>query len=109
MEASDTVLLTSKYEGLPNVAVEAALAGTPMVAYGVSGIREVVERYKTGYVVEKNDVDALTTRLGDVYYNKIQLRKDIQKSQDLIKKIFNEKHMVQKKMELYDNLINRLK
>jgi glycosyltransferase involved in cell wall biosynthesis len=109
MESSDVVLLTSKYEGLPNVAVEAALAGTPMVAYDVSGIREVVEKYNTGYVVSKNNINELTETLEDVYNKRYQFRQDILKSKEYINGIFNEKHMVQQKMELYDSLLKRLK
>ena len=42
MQASDAVLLPSRFEGLPNVAVESVLAQTPLLSYPVLGVGEVI-------------------------------------------------------------------
>ena len=46
----DVFLLTSKFEGTPNVVLEASLLGIPVVATDTGGTREAIEDGKTGYV-----------------------------------------------------------
>jgi glycosyltransferase involved in cell wall biosynthesis len=48
----DLVVLTSEAEGIPGVAIEAAMAGCPMVTVPVGGVAEVVEHGVTGVVLE---------------------------------------------------------
>ncbi len=43
LAAADVVVLPSYREGMPRVAMEAAAAGRPVVAYDVRGVREVVD------------------------------------------------------------------
>lgn len=63
MAASDAVLHTSKYEGLPNILVEAALAKRPVVTYKVSGAGEVVDEGITGFIVSQGDIEGAVERL----------------------------------------------
>jgi glycosyltransferase involved in cell wall biosynthesis len=48
----DLALLTSDSEGIPGVAIEALMAGCPMVTVAVGGVTEVVEHGVTGLVLE---------------------------------------------------------
>ncbi len=59
IHAADVLVLPSKYEGLPNVLVEAGLAGRPAVAYDVSGANEVLIHERTGYIIAANDENRL--------------------------------------------------
>jgi len=59
MAASDGLVLASRWEGLPNVILEACLAGLPVVATSVGGVTEIIEDERTGFVVPPDDVDAL--------------------------------------------------
>jgi len=49
-QALDTVLLTSRSEGLPVALIEAAAAGLPVVATPVGGVPELVAHERTGYL-----------------------------------------------------------
>jgi glycosyltransferase involved in cell wall biosynthesis len=49
-EALDTVLLTSRSEGLPVALIEAAAAGLPVVATSVGGVGELVAHERTGWL-----------------------------------------------------------
>jgi glycosyltransferase involved in cell wall biosynthesis len=53
-------------EGLPNVVVEAAASGLPVVGTNHSGIPEAIEHEISGFLVPENDAGALAARLGDV-------------------------------------------
>jgi len=52
---ADVLLLPSIIEGLPGVILEAFYCKTPVVAYNVGGIGEVVINNKTGYLVPKGN------------------------------------------------------
>ncbi len=47
----DSVLLSSRTEGLPVALIEAGAAGLPVVAFGVGGVEELVMHERTGIVV----------------------------------------------------------
>ena len=66
LSVADVAVLTSYWEGLPRVAVQAALAGLPVVAYDVEGASEVVTSGKTGFLVPVGDRKALADRVMDV-------------------------------------------
>lgn len=57
---ADVLVLPSLREGLPGVILEAGVAGVPVVAYDVGGVKEVVKDGVTGVVVPMGDVKALT-------------------------------------------------
>ena len=59
LACADVVVLPSYREGVPRVAMEAAAAGRPVVAYDVRGVREVVDP-ATGLLVARGDTTALT-------------------------------------------------
>ena len=48
----DLALLTSEAEGIPGVAIEALMAGCPMVSVPVGGVTEVIEHGRTGIVLD---------------------------------------------------------
>jgi glycosyltransferase involved in cell wall biosynthesis len=48
----DLALLTSEAEGIPGVAIEALMAGCPMVSVPVGGVAEVIEDGHTGLVLD---------------------------------------------------------
>jgi glycosyltransferase involved in cell wall biosynthesis len=55
----DAFVQSSHTEGLPNVLLEAAAAGVPVVATDVGGTRELVVNATTGLIVPANDPQAL--------------------------------------------------
>ena len=59
LAASDVLVLPSRFEGLPIVALEAMAAGVPVVGTRVCGTAEVVVDGQTGRLVDPDDPDAL--------------------------------------------------
>ena len=57
MQAADLFLMTSLWEGLPLVLLEAMAAALPVVGYEVDGVREVVRAGETGLTVGVGSID----------------------------------------------------
>jgi glycogen(starch) synthase len=66
LSAADAVVLPSKYEPFGIVALEAAAAGTPLVASTAGGLGEVVRDGDTGLSFTPGDVDALGSAVRSV-------------------------------------------
>ncbi len=66
---SDVFVLTSLYEGLPKVLLEAGAAALPAISTAIPGADEVIVNGETGYLVAPGDVEGMaeriTTLLGD--------------------------------------------
>ena len=67
---SNALMLTSQYgESFPNVLLEAMSASVPVIASNISGIPEIIEDGRNGYIVKKKDAsqfaDALLRILSD--------------------------------------------
>jgi len=60
LAAADLLVLTSDWEGMPNVILEAMSVGTPAVATDVGGVREIISDGVNGYVVPPRNVERLT-------------------------------------------------
>jgi len=55
MNAADAYVMSSFYEGMPMVLLEASATGLPVVATDVGGNREIVAEGQTGYLVSSRD------------------------------------------------------
>ena len=62
--AFDLYVQASETEGLPNVVLEAAAAGLPIVATAVGGTIEILTADRDGLLVEPRSADALATAIG---------------------------------------------
>jgi glycosyltransferase involved in cell wall biosynthesis len=67
--AADALLLPSRLDNLPNTAVESIACGTPVAAFDVGGVPEVVRPGETGVLAPLGDVaglaDAVRRLIGD--------------------------------------------
>lgn len=64
--SSACLLMSSRFEGLPLVAMEAAWLGRPVVAFDVPGVDEAIVHGETGILVAHDDVDALGRAAADL-------------------------------------------
>lgn len=58
-----TLLLPSRSEGLPLTVLESLSSGTPVVAFDVGGLSDVVESGRNGYLVPPSNIAELISAL----------------------------------------------
>jgi glycosyltransferase involved in cell wall biosynthesis len=63
LAASDCLVMSSDFEGLPMVALEAMASSRPVVATNVGSLPAMVDHGRTGLLVPKGDVSALAEAL----------------------------------------------
>jgi len=73
--AMDLLAFPSYREGLPNVVLEAQLAGLPVVGYRATGTVDAVDEGKTGLLVPVSDTTALTDAASTVLNDSAMLEK----------------------------------
>jgi glycosyltransferase involved in cell wall biosynthesis len=70
MAAADLLVLTSDYEAMPYVLLEAAALGLPIVSTEVGGARQIVRDGRNGLVVPPRDAVALRSAVAKVLRNR---------------------------------------
>lgn len=60
LSAADGFVLSSAWEGMPNVVMEALAAGVPVVATQVGGVSELVQAGDSGFLVPPRNPEALS-------------------------------------------------
>lgn len=100
----DLFVQSSFTEGLPNVLLESAVAGVPVVATDVGGTAEIVEDGVTGYLVPSGDASALANRIIGVLSDGADRVHKALASQDRAKQLFT----FEKQAESYERLFAQL-
>lgn len=75
LETSVSLVMPSRFEGLPLVALEAAWAGRPIVGTEVPGLRRAVQDNVTGRLVPPDDTVALSAALLEVVRDRERARR----------------------------------
>lgn len=103
LAAATVVTLTSRFEGLPRVVVEALAARRAVVAMAVNGVVEVIEDGGNGFLVPEGDVAALTERVGRILDDG-DLRRRLENRAGDGLDAFDRDIMVHQQEELYEEL-----
>lgn len=74
LAAVDLLLLTSDAEGIPGIAIEAQMAGCPVVTFPLGGVAEVVEDGITGVVLPVASTALMAQRVGELLDEPERLR-----------------------------------
>ncbi|MCI0454086.1 MAG: glycosyltransferase family 4 protein [Candidatus Dadabacteria bacterium] len=95
-----TIKNAENIEGLPNVVLEAASRGKPIIAGIPGGSKEVFEHGKSGYVVNGENIDEIATCILDLLKNEGRASAFGLSAKQRIEKIFTEEKMIDSYLEV---------
>jgi len=101
MKSFDIFLLTSLFEGTPNVLIEAQLFGLPVVSTDAGGSKETFAINETGFCAKSRDPFELAD-LVQIFIDNDDLRNKINKiAPEVVQNKFNFNKMIEKTIDLY--------
>jgi hypothetical protein len=105
MKTFDVFLLTSRWEGLPRVLLEARAAGIPVVATKVGGVEEVIVEGRHGWLSVAGDISTLSEGVARTLRERgVHSAGGVGFSETLPKE-FHLEEMVKQYESLYDRLL----
>jgi glycosyltransferase involved in cell wall biosynthesis len=104
LAALDVLVLTSLWEGLPRVLVQAAATGVPSVTFDVEGAHEIVRDGVTGYVVPSKNVGVLADRVANLLADPAKARAMGQAARSMVHDGWTIETMVAEIAALYEEL-----
>jgi glycosyltransferase involved in cell wall biosynthesis len=107
MRAAELLVLTSQWEGLPNVVLEAMAAGTPVVATAAEGVRDLLENGQTGTVVPLRGDSGLSEAIRLALRDKERSSDAARKAQAVVKERFTWPRVADDYSRLYDEILGR--
>ncbi|GAB3535563.1 hypothetical protein GCM10027443_24980 [Pontibacter brevis] len=103
------LLLPSIIEGLPGVILEAMHYKTPVVAYKVGGVGEVVSTGKTGWLLEAGDEKAFAEAIKEVVSNSEKTADIVLNAYQQVNKHYMNEEIAHSFLNLYQGLLKRKK
>ena len=61
--ASDLFILPSRQDNLPGTGIESQACGTPVIAFDIGGLSDVIEDQKTGILIKPFDTESLSAEI----------------------------------------------
>jgi glycosyltransferase involved in cell wall biosynthesis len=104
---STMLLMPSRDDSLPLVALEAAWMARPVVAARVGGLPEVVVDQQTGLLFESEDIGGLANAVSFLLENPEAAKKMGQAARDRVQTVFSWEKHVNAYDALYQKLINK--
>lgn len=104
LTAADLVVLPSRWEGMPNVVLEAMAARRAVVATRVEGTEDLVVPGESGWLVPPNDPDALAAALIEAADDRARLRRYGAAGRTIVERAFTQAAVVAR----YDRIWSRV-
>jgi len=105
MLEADIIILPSRSEGIPNVALEAMALGKPLIATAVGGTPEVVEHEKSGLLVPSDHPEFLAEAIIRICNDPKLVNRLREGAQSRVRKHFSVTNRCRKLVELYSSLL----
>jgi glycosyltransferase involved in cell wall biosynthesis len=102
---ADLVCFPSYHEGLPRALLEAASCELPIVAYDVSGCREIVINNENGYLLPFRDENGLFQAIMKLLESPELRRKMGLKGRQIVMNNFTDKIVISKTTDVWEELI----
>ena len=104
MAASQMVVLASKWEGMPNVLMEAMALSKPVIALSAEGVRELLHDTNPIQLVQRHDFEAFATSIIHIAQDPLLAASIGQQNRQRIQQHFSLRTMVDAYEQLYLSL-----
>jgi glycosyltransferase involved in cell wall biosynthesis len=104
--SADIFLLTSDFEGTPNVVLEAMACGLPVVAANVGDVSQLVMDGQTGFLVERDNEDELARRVLWLIENPPERRQFSRNARERVVQNFSENQLKENLLSIYEKFLN---
>ena len=101
LSSFDLLLLASRWEGTPNVVIEAQAVGTPAVVCGDGGAREALSHGVTGLFVEQPTTDALAAAVSSLLDDDARRRRFADAGPAFVAERFGLERMLSETRDIY--------
>ena len=105
LAATDLSVLSSNYEGLANVLLEAMAAGVPVVSTAYAGVDELVTDGVQGFVVSMDDAAALAGRVCELLADDPLRRRMGEAGREAVARRFSIEAMGQRLLSVYEGAL----
>ncbi|MCK4513249.1 glycosyltransferase, partial [bacterium] len=105
LRAMDVFVLTSLWEGLPRVVLQALATGVPVLAYDTAGIAEAVVEGKNGHLVPRGAVGEMAALLTVLVEDPLRRAAMSRAASEEFDRSFSEEQMILDLENLYDDMI----
>jgi len=106
IKSADLFVLSSLWEGMPNVVLEAMALKCPVIATAVAGIPELLDDGNAGIIVTPDDVEGLTAAIATAMSDLEAMKLLVNHAQFLVNKEFTWERVQQDYEQLYLDLLN---
>jgi glycosyltransferase involved in cell wall biosynthesis len=107
MGVFDIFIFTSLMEGLPQVLVQAAAAGRPIVSFEVEGAEEIIREGINGFIVSSGDIDGLAEKVNYLLSNLEKAKEMGRHGKEIIGDRWDIVNMKERIGAIYDKLVNK--
>jgi glycosyltransferase involved in cell wall biosynthesis len=104
MAASDAVLMTSHFEGMPLTLIEAMLAGTAVVSTPWTGVREMLDDGRMGFITSGWEPAAVAETLGRALLSHGARASMVQRARAYVEQNYSIAQMAKRHEQLYTGL-----
>ncbi|MDX1718627.1 MAG: glycosyltransferase family 4 protein [Salegentibacter mishustinae] len=104
IRSADVLLLPSLVEGLPGVILESMYYKTPVIAYSVGGVSEIIINNETGKLVDFDDEEGFIKAIFEIKINQVLAKLMIENAFALVSNNFMNKQIKDSFLDSYRNL-----
>jgi len=103
--AADVMIVPSRQDNLPNTAVEAMACGTPVAAFNLGGLPDIVDHARTGWLAKPGEVVDLACGLAWLLSESQRLSEMSAAARESVVKKFSPKEVVRQYVAVYAQAI----
>ena len=104
--ACDLFVISSIQDNLPGTALEAHACGTPVVAFDIGGLSDIIENTITGALVEPFDINALSQKIKWFLEDELRKRQLSENCRKRAEALWSQDHIAGLYNEYYRSILN---